>query len=272
MPITGVNLANIVGRPINLIDPDPDNSRDMESAVTQADIEEIALSILKRGFDPDRAILVRSRPGGRYMVTDGNKRRAAFIRARELGAAIELMPTRSEEKGTDEQDRALLRLRAPGRELSPLEAAIDIKRLIGWQWSTDDIAEKLGKQPDWVRRCLDLAGASTEVRDAVRNGHIAPTEAVKAIRQHKENAGPIITAAREVAQERGKNRATARDIEKVTKPRTEAPSLCSLATAAVLAWESSGDSATLSVAMQALRDHLGAATLDAARERVRETA
>lgn len=49
--------------------------------------------------------------------------------------------------------------------------------------------------------------------------------------------------------------------------RTEPASLCSLAVAAVIAWES-GDRAELDAALDSLARHIGAATLDAARRRV----
>lgn len=259
MPVTGVNLANIVGRSIDMIDADPENSRDMQSPTTLADIEEIARSILSRGFDPDRAILVRSRPGGRYMVTDGNKRRAAFLRARELGAKIELIATRSEIQGTNEETRAVLRLRAPGRELSPLEAVIDINRLLGWHWSKEKIAEQLGKNPDWIDRCLDLAAAPHEIREAVRTQEIAPTEARKLARE----ADPVnaLRTVREHANAAGRTRIRTRDVDAVMKPRTEGVSLCTLATIAVRAYRDwNGDPGRLReifAAIEALETRLG---------------
>lgn len=266
MPQASVRVADIFARPIELIDADPENSRDIDSPVARADIEEIAQSILSRGFDPDRAILVRKN-GERWTVTDGHKRRMATLRAIELGAEITSIPCRSEPQGTNEADRAILRLRAPGRELSPLEAAIDIKRLTAWGWTDAKIAERLGKKPDWIARCLELASAPLEVRRAVRDNQISPTEATRVVRRHGTEAGTVIKAATAHARSEGRERARPRDVEAVTKPRTEPVSLCSLAVATILAWES-GDSAELGAALSALANRLGPATLGAARGRL----
>lgn len=260
-----VRSGDIFNRPVELIDPDPDNCRDIDSEVARADIEEIALSILKRGFDVDRALLVR-KVGARWIVTDGHKRRRAVLRAIELGASIKLVPCRSEAQGTDEETRALLRLRAPGRELTPLEAVIDIKRLLGWNWTKEAIAEKLGKKTDWIDRCLELAGAPLVVRDAVKAG-LAPTvgrSIARIARTTGADAGELVTKVNDHAVARGKTRATTQDFDAVVKPRTEPVSINSLAIAAVLAWEASGDP-DRGATMAALRDHIGAATLDAMR-------
>lgn len=259
MAETAVRSGDIFDRDINLIDPDPDNPRDVTSPQAVADIEEIAYSILVRGFDLDRAILVRKKTNGRWMVTDGHKRRIAFLRALELGADLRGIPSRSERLGTDNEDRAILRLRSPGREFTPLEASVDIKRLLGWGWTEKAITEKLGKQkdPDWVRRCLDLAGAEPEVRQAVREDKIAATEAIKIVRKHGEAAPRVTQDAIEHARARGKNRATSRDIEAVTKPREVPISLCTLAMAAVAAWRDSPETLDFQLAMEALEQHLG---------------
>lgn len=257
--VEAIRSGDIFDRDINLIDPDPDNPRDVTSPVAITDIEEIAHSILTRGFDLDRAILVRKKPDGRWMVTDGHKRRIAFLRAIELGASLRGIPCRSERVGTDNEDRAIFRLRAPGREFSPLEASVDIKRLLAWGWTEKAITEKLGKQkdPGWVKRCLELAGAEPEVRQAVRDDKIAPTEALRVIRKHGANAGPVIEAAAKQARSEGRERVRPRDVNAVTKPRTEPVSLCSLAMAVVKAWEDSSDTLDFQMAMEALKRHLG---------------
>lgn len=269
-----VRVADIFARDIALIDPDPDNTRDIDSQRDRDDIEKIALSILHRGFDPDQAILVR-KSGDRWMVTDGHKRRRAYLRALELGALLQGIPTRSEPKGFDEEKRALYRLRRQGRELSPLEAVIDIQRLLGWGWSTKKIAERLGEKPDWVDRCLELAGAPREVREAVREEKISPTLAVNTLRQHGQKEGAKLVAA---AIEEGGGRARPRHVREVVereeKPRTEPPSLCSLATKAILTWDAwiadieiSDVDPALRAAMEAMRERIGMAAMDAAKLR-----
>src|ERR1700734_893171 len=162
-PLKPVRTGDIFARDIYTIDPDPDNTRDVTSEIARADIEEIAAAMVARGFDAGREILIRAKPGGRWMVTDGHKRRLAFLRAIELGASMRLIPTRSEPKIFTEEDRAIIRLRTPGRELSPVEAIVDIRRLFGWNWTPEAICERLGKKKDWLKRGMDLAGAPFEI-------------------------------------------------------------------------------------------------------------
>lgn len=254
--------GDIFIRDIALIDPDPLNTRDMTSQVAIDDIERIAREMLVRGFDAGQEILVRSKPGGRYMVTDGHKRRLAFIRALELGASMPGIPTQSEKVGTNDEDRAIIRLRAPGRRLSPTEAVIDIKRLIGWNWSPQEIADRLGEKLFWVESCLELAETPFEVREAVRTGKVATTEALRAVHDHKENAPRVTRAAVEHAAARGSPRATGRDFRAVApKARTEAVSLCSLSMAVVIAWDNWETEVALPPnlgrAILALKQHLG---------------
>lgn len=250
-----VRVADIFARPIELIDPDPFNSRDIDSPVAREDIEEIARSILTRGFDPDRALLVRKLPSGRWMVTDGHKRRRAVLRAIELGAKIATVPCRSEERGTNDEARAILRLRAPGRELSPLEAATDIRRLMGWGWSDAKIAAELGKKPDWIARCLDLAAAPIEVRAAVRDQQISPTEARRVVKEHGSNAGAIIARSVDHARTEGRSRARPRDIAAVMKPRTDPVSLPTLVVAMFRAHDEDEGGRAFHDCFEALRSH-----------------
>lgn len=254
--------GDIFIRDIALIDPDPLNTRDMTSQVAIDDIERIAREMVERGFDAGQEVLVRSKPGGRFMVTDGHKRRLAFIRALELGASMPGIPTQSEKVGTNDEDRAIIRLRAPGRRLSPAEAVIDIKRLIGWNWTPQEIADRLGEKLFWVESCLELAETPFEVREAVRTGKVATTEALRAVHDHKEDAPRVTRAAVEHAAARGKTRATGRDFRAVApKARTEAVSLDALARKAVHEWrESMAKGATVDAmdkAMEALEQHLG---------------
>jgi hypothetical protein len=88
------------------------------------------------------------------------------------------------------------------------------------------------------------------------------------MREHGvSNGAAIIQDAKDHARADGRERVRPRDVEAVTKPREEPISVCSLSVAAVLAWET-GDSDELDAALKALADRIGAAVLDAARQKV----
>jgi ParB-like chromosome segregation protein Spo0J len=265
-----VRVGDIFARPLDLIDPDP-NNRSTETPYARAHIAEIAASMVARGFDTDRAILVRKQRNGRWMVTDGHMRLAAAFLAVEMGANIKGIPCRSEAQGTTEEDRAILRLRDPGLAPTQLEAAEDIKRLMTWGWTRAKIALKLGKSESWVASCLDIAGTTIEIRQAVTENKVATTEALKIVREHGDDAGAVIEKAHANAVARGKKTATAKDVKAVTERpapvRTDPPSLLSFAVAVVLAWEG-GITSELDGALDQLAGHIGGAVLDAAREKM----
>lgn len=231
-----VRVGDIFSRPLDLIDPDPKN-RSTETPRARAWIEEIAAGIVARGFDTDRAILVRKQRNGRWMVTDGHMRLAAAFLAVKMGADIKGIPCRSEPQGTTEEDRAIMRLRVPGLAPTPLEASDDIKRLMSYGWTKATIAEKLGKSESWVTSCLDIAGTAPEVRKAATENKMSTTEILKVVRSHGDDAAAVIDKAHAHAQKRGKTRATAPDVAAVTKPRVEPRSVCSVAAVASAAWD-----------------------------------
>lgn len=254
--LTGTRVADIFAYPPDAIMVDPDfNPRDMTAPDTLAWIDEIAFSIKERGFDPDRPLLGR-KAGASFIVTDGHCRLAAIRKLLDAGEPILGVPCRSEPQGTSREDRQLLSLRAPGKALTPLESAVAIKRLISWGWATDKIAAHLGKSTSWVTGCLDLAGAPKPLRDAVRNGEIAATEATRITRNDPDPVGTL-ERAKDHARAAGRERIKPRDVEAVTKPRTEAVSLCTLALAAVRAWREGDDALDFQMAMEALEKHFG---------------
>lgn len=104
-----------------------------------------------------------------------------------------------------------------GLALAPLERSTQYRKLVGWGWSHQMIAEAVGRSVQNVSDALLLAEANSDVHQAVRSGSIAATEAIKVVRQHGERAGAVIGKAVDAAQAAGKKKATAKHVEQ-TKP------------------------------------------------------
>lgn len=81
--------------------------------------------------------------------------------------------------------------------------------------SRQEIAAEAGVSLSSVDQHLLLASGSTEVHQAIEAGQISPTEAVKLIRDHGENAPVELERRKEVAKAAGKEKVTA----KVAKPK-----------------------------------------------------
>lgn len=237
------HVADIHGYDIDMLDPDPDNNRDVTSPAALALIDaQITERLLATGFDAGQELLVRPTGNGRAMVTDGHRRRIGFARAVDRGMENRIVPCRHEDRATDALKRVLIRLRPQGVERSPMEVLPDIQRLIGWQWSDARIAKALGRPVSWVRDTITIASGPEQIAEAVKEDTIGRTAAARLIREAETAAAAVATfkgatdaAAREArakGREPAEAKVRARHVEEVTRPaapRTEPASVHSLA-------------------------------------------
>lgn len=254
---SGGKISEVLNLPPSMIDIDPQfNIRD-DGPELVAHVRMLADSMINQGFMRTQPLTVRQE-GERAVIVDGHCRFAAARLAIEEGAEILTLPCLTDKRTNNEAERALQLITAnAGRPLSPLEQARVVMRLHTYGWDDKTIAKKIGRSPGYIAGLLDLASAPVAVHQAVVNGDVSATEATKAVRAHGDRAGAVIAAAVDHAKSEGRQRAKPRDMEAVTKPRTEPVSLCSLAMAAVAAWEDDANSAEFDTAMDNLKRHLG---------------
>lgn len=86
--------------------------------------------------------------------------------------------------------------------------------------SRQEIAVDMNKSLAHVDQHILLAGGSIEIHQAIEEGKISPTEAVKLIRDHRDDAPAELERRQEAAKELGKGKVTA----KVAKPNKAATS------------------------------------------------
>lgn len=192
------------------------NTREMESPDNLAHIDDLAQSIAENGVQRP---LVAWRENGELYVVDGHCRLAATLRAIEhYGAThIDRVPVQLETRGSNEQDRLLAQVTLnSGRQLSTYEQGKLFARLMRLGMSESEIAKKLGKSVSHVSQCLSVQEAPKELRDLVINNQVAHTLAAGAIRDHgADAAAELLSEAIRVANQRGKSKATAKDLETV---------------------------------------------------------
>lgn len=185
----------------------------------EASIDALAAHILAGGMVP--ALEVRPRDGGGVFVVDGHRRRRAYLKVADSirDASGELWIPVVAFAGNDAERVARVITSAEGRALSPLEVGRGYKRLLWFNWTPQQIADRVGKTRQHVDQILILANANSDVQALVAAGDVSATSAIDAVRKHGDNAGSILGGAVSTAKAAGKKKATAGSIKGRPLPR-----------------------------------------------------
>jgi ParB-like chromosome segregation protein Spo0J len=144
---------------------------------------------------------------GVYLL-DGHCRRLGALLAIERGHHIPFIQCLALKANDVERVEVMLRS-GEGLKYKPLEIAEGYHRLVRMGLTPAEIAKKVGKSVSHVDGMLLLACANSDVHRLVREGKIAATVAIEAVRAHGEKAGSLIEASVGKAEARGKPRVTA---------------------------------------------------------------
>jgi ParB-like chromosome segregation protein Spo0J len=188
----------------------------------EASINALADYIATGGILPP--LEVRPRPEGGVYLVDGHRRRRAFLRCLERGAAIgdangEVWVSVVQFQGNDAERTLRVITSAEGRNLSPLEVAEGYRRLARFGWSSEEIAAKVHKTRQHVDQLLILANANADVQGMVAGGQVSATTAIDTLRKHGEKAGDVLAGAVDKAKAAGKTKATAGAVKGKPIPR-----------------------------------------------------
>lgn len=197
----------------------------------EAHIESITGSIVENGYDRTKplsgyVVIIDGR--SRVAVTDGHTRYIATGRARERGREVETLPVVTATRGTSVEDLTVgLVTSNSGKALKPYEIGTVCKRLIQAGWSEADIARRLGITATYVNDLLFLHEQPKSIQDMVKKGQISATLAIETARKHGPKAVKILQDALSTAKEKGKKKASAKDVAPSFKKEVKkaAPSL-----------------------------------------------
>lgn len=249
------NVANLWAFDVDKIHIEPGFNVRQEGPDLDAHIRWLANEFKRVGFDQTQPLAVIRHPDqyGHAIIRKGHCRFRGVLLAISEGAKIQSVPCLIEPKGTN----AVLQTYQfgtsnSGKPLGYLDYAVAVMRLRAWGEEDEQIIAGYGKSKEWLNSVLELNESDPEIHRIVKAGQMAQTGALRMVRRHGSNAPAKVKEAVTHAKERGKERATGRDIIAVDRPRTEPPSLASLVAAAVNAWESGAD---LNGTMATLRDH-----------------
>jgi ParB/RepB/Spo0J family partition protein len=117
---------------------------------------------------------------GFYYIKDGGRRYKAMEILYKEGIEVLAPFWANEGRGAnEEQILADMVLSNGGKEFTPLELAIIVKRYVNWNWELKDIAKRLGMDKTYPPRLLRLANAPKKFQNMVQRGTISATTAMK---------------------------------------------------------------------------------------------
>lgn len=190
------------------------NAREDEDPANIEHVAQLARSIAAVGQKTPIKIYLEDE---KAFVSDGYSRLKAIKYAiKEFDAQIATVNCIVEDKYSSEADRVFTMIVGnSGKPLTPLETGRVFKRLIDFNWSEKDIADKSGMSTQRVRDLLELQAGPAEVVDMVAKGQVTATLAQTVVRANKGDrkaAVQTLTDAIVKAKVEGKTKATAKHV------------------------------------------------------------
>lgn len=179
----------------------PGFNRRRDDERLEESINDLVAYMLGGGEVP--ALEVYARDGGGVWIVEGHRRHRAYERAIAAGKPVEWIKI-TQFVGSDAERVARIATSNSQLPLTPLELASVYRELRGFNWSSSEIAQRMGKKKDHVDRILALADSNTDVQLMVAKGEVAATVAVQHVKAHGEKAGEVLADKLEQAKAEGK--------------------------------------------------------------------
>jgi ParB family chromosome partitioning protein len=181
----------------------------------EAEDEELFQHIMQYGLSQLPQWVVRPREAGGVWLVDGHRRTIQTRRA--VAAGLDLVDEKTGKIwipikqfiGNDEDRLCFIVDSNKNKRIKALQTAWVYKQLIALGRSKQEIAGRFKCSVSAVDNYLTFGNANADVQNAVRNGVVSTTEAIKLVRANKESAGAVIAAEVTKAHAAGKKRVTA---------------------------------------------------------------
>ena len=194
--------------PVNKLIDNPNNQR-----TDFGDITSLAKDIVQNGLKQPLLILRAKRTDDKAVISDGHRRiRGIRYAIDKLGAPIKDVACKFEPEGTNEEDRYYNQFStaANAKDLTDLEKACIIKRLLDMNQSYKDIATRTNMKQTAIKSLLELHAAPIAIREKVKAKEMSRTAAVALSKAPKEKQDAVLADA-------GKGKVDVKDVEKATK-------------------------------------------------------
>lgn len=191
------------------------NVREKDDAY-HAHIKALAKSIEMEGFFQDKPLagyVAKEADGDVIYLTDGHCRYEAVQQAITDGATIESLPVVVKPNSCSLEDLTVaLVVSNTGKPLTPYETGVVVKRLQGFGWDSEKVAERLQLSVQYVDQLLTLMGAPLEIRRMVQAGQVSAAIAVEMLRKHAADAVGLLLQAHDKASKSGSKKVTAKHL------------------------------------------------------------
>lgn len=190
------------------------NLRFRDDPELEEHIENLAKSIRNNGFLKSHPLEVVIENGQLYVV-DGECRLTAVLRnIKYHNLDIKTVPCVMSTLNDEERSASLL-VHNSGKPFAPLEEAVGIVRLLGYGWTPQEVADKIGKSITHISNRVLLAKANEETKKMVREKAASATAVWTAMRE----TGGDAAAAHEKIQEQVKKKGKATIASVKTTPK-----------------------------------------------------
>lgn len=197
-----------------IINEKPGWNRRHEGPELDAHIRSLADSIKVSGVKKPLTVYLED---DKVFLADGHCRRRASLLAIQEGTEIMAVPCIVAQKGATPADLLADQIvHNSGKPFSPMEIADVAYELTGMGWTSEKIAERIGKTAEWIDKLLDLRAAPQPLTDAVKAGEVSATLAAELV--SKKGGSGAAKAVAEAKERTGKAKVTKKDIEPAAKP------------------------------------------------------
>ncbi|CAN5951150.1 unnamed protein product [Sphagnum jensenii] len=191
------------------------NSRDFSLEENIQHVEQLALQIARQGVLNPITFFIEDE---KVYLEDGECRwRATIIAIEKYGAPIKSIPALRAPAGS-EGDRVFAQWvhNNSGKRFTPLEQAKCFQRALGFGYTYEEISQKTGLGVPHIKQIVAFdENTSTEIKEMVREGKISTGLATQVIANAKnqKEAQKVLKTAVKVAATKGKEKATAKDVQ-----------------------------------------------------------
>lgn len=169
-------------------------------------------SMKENGFYQDKPLAVVVTAEGICVVDGGTRLDAAKLAASE-GTPLETIPCVVKDRSASMEDLMVgMVMGNNGERFTQWEMSVVVKRLASCGWDDDAIAKKLNITTKHVDNFKRIASAPLEVRKMVQAGTVSANVALTAVNKHGAKASVVLDQALAKAKEKGKSKATAKDM------------------------------------------------------------
>lgn len=178
----------------------------------------LAQDMLRNGFYDHKplSVFVATVNGEQVLyLAEGHRRLAAVLYAiNTLGAEIEVVPFVTSKRSANMEDLTTAMVKSnEGQPFTTLELALICKRYDKYGRTPSEIADLLGKTPEYIDDLLLLSGAPRKVLDLLVANKVSASLVIETIKKYGDGTLEVLQGAVGAAIEAGKAKATKKDIK-----------------------------------------------------------